>query len=105
MLLREPTVPSGKLKQVNFWVNCPLSDRLFVKARKLARALLNRYQPNRRKDDMAIFTSGETKSIRSYQDPFLRDELKKIDAACDRFFLRRGVTARRSTSYRRAKAA
>jgi len=105
MLFREPTIPSRKLKQVNSRVNCPLGDRVFVKARKLARAVLNSYQPNSRKDDMAIFTSGETKSIRSYQDPFLRDELKKIDAACDRFFLRRGVTARRSTSYRRPKAA
>ena len=52
---------------------------------------------------MGILTTSRTKSIRTYQESLLREELEKISAACDRFFARRGVALKRSISHRRAK--
>jgi hypothetical protein len=51
---------------------------------------------------MGICNASRTKQIRTYQGAFLRDELQKINDACDRFFAQRGVASRRSHSHRRS---
>jgi len=51
---------------------------------------------------MGICNASRTKQIRTYQGAFLRDELQKINDACDRFFAQRGVASRRSLSHRRS---
>ena len=52
---------------------------------------------------MGILTTSRRKSIGAYHESVLREELEKINAACERFFARRGVVSRRSVSHRRSK--
>jgi hypothetical protein len=52
---------------------------------------------------MGILITSRTKSIRNYQESLLREELEKINAACDRFFARRGVALKRPISQHRSK--
>jgi len=51
---------------------------------------------------MGILNAARTKHTRTYQDAILRDELRKINDACDRFFIRRGLTYRRPAAQPRA---
>jgi len=51
---------------------------------------------------MGILNAARTKHTRTYQDAILRDELRKINDACDRFFIRRGLTYRRPATQPRA---
>jgi hypothetical protein len=82
---------------LRFWGEKPVSP---CSNPRWHRHCLRRNQPNKR-ESMGILTTSRTKLVRTYQGSFLRDELQKINDACDRFFARRGVASRRLASHRR----